>query len=315
MSRRVGFRFRRRRHNSGRRFNFTLKGRQGKPYRIALYCVGGLLALIAAFTVLLPKNQLMNTAEMQRIVDRGVLVVGVRDDTPGFSLGGRGLEIELAEKFAEYLLPETESESAAKLVVVSGQTAATKLQDGSIDAAIALMQKGASSKYAYSYAYFTDVCIVAVLPGNENLPLDQITIGYVQNTAGANVLESYIDEHETKVRRTLIDRIRGVTPELPADAITYTKKAYASYPDLLTALREGRIEGAVLTGVYAKRYSGEYEFSVHNTELGKVEYAIASSADAPAIAQLADVFIYELEQSGELDTLLKKYGLDGLNNP
>ena len=180
----------------------------------------------------------MNTAEMKRIVDRGVLVVGVRDDTPGFSLNGEGLEIELAERFAVYLLPNTEAGSAAKLVTVSGQTAATKLQDGTIDIAIAMMQKGASSKYSYSYAYFTDTCIVAVRAGNESKPLEEMMIGCVQNTAGANVLKNYIDEHETKVRRTLLDRIRGVTPELPANAVTYTKQNFASYPDMLIALSE-----------------------------------------------------------------------------
>lgn len=310
----MGIRAKRRRQNS-RILGITLKGREGKPYRIALYCAAAAAALLAAILFLRPKNQLMNTAEMKRIVDRGVLVVGVRDDTPGFSLNGEGLEIELAERFAVYLLPNTEAGSAAKLVTVSGQTAATKLQDGTIDIAIAMMQKGASSKYSYSYAYFTDTCIVAVRAGNESKPLEEMMIGCVQNTAGANVLKNYIDEHETKVRRTLLDRIRGVTPELPANAVTYTKQNFASYPDMLIALSEGRIDGAVLTGVYAKRYGGEFTFSVHKTVLGKVEYAITASADEPAIAQLADVFLYELRKSGELDELLEKYGLSELNNP
>lgn len=314
MARRIGVRARRRRQKT-KLLNLTLKGREGKPFRIALYCVAGIALLIVAFVFLRPKNQLMNTAEMKRIVDRGVLVVGVRDDTPGFSLGGEGLEIELAERFAEYLFPNAEAGTAVKLVTVSGPTASTKLSDGSIDVAIALMQKDASTKYAYSYPYFTDNCIIAVQAGSENLPLEQMTLGCVQNTAGENVLDSYIGEHETKVERTLLDRIRGVTPELPANAVTYTKKEYASYPDLLIALREGRIDGAVLTGVYAKRYESEFTFSVHNTVLGKVEYAITASADEPAIAQLADVFLYELRQSGELDALLEKYGVSDLNTP
>ena len=47
----------------------------------------------------------------------------------------------------------------------------------------------------------------------------------------------------------------------------------------------------------------------HETSLGNVEYAIASAADEPAVAQLAELFIYDLQKSGELDALLKKYGL------
>ncbi len=289
--------------------NASPRGEGGKYLRVILV-IAAVIALIVITAVLgKPKNQLMNAAEMKRISDRGVLIVGVRDDVPGFAFEGEGLEIELAMLFADYLLPETESDAAAKLVTVSGQTAATKLSDGSIDVAIALMEKDASSKYAYSYPYYTDTCIVAVNEGGEHAPLTDITIGYVQNTAGANVLNRYISKHETKVERSLIDRIRGITPELPEDAVVFTKKAFASYPDMLTALREGRIGGAVLTGVYADRYRGEFSFSVHDTELGKVEYAITASADEPAAAQLADVFIYELRQSGRLDQLLEKYGL------
>ncbi len=310
MSRRVGFRFRGRKRNSGLLNGITLRGQKGKPFRIALYVLAAIAVIVVGAVLNKPKDQLMNAAEMKRISDRGVLVVGVRDDTPGFALDGEGLEIELARLFADYLLPETEADAAAKLIVVSSQTASTKLSDGSIDAAIALMQKGASSKYAYSYPYYTDSCRVAVNEGAEDMPLDQMVIGYVQNTAGQNVLNSYIDAHETKVERSFIDRLRGRTPELPPDAVTFTKQAFASYPDMLNALRERRIDGAVLTGVYAERYGGEYDFTFHSTELGKVEYAIASSADEPAIARLADVFIYDLRRSGQLDELIRKYGLD-----
>ena len=309
MRRRKGLRFGRHRQNKRLRINFTLKGREGRPFRIALYVIAAVVLVILLGRFFRPKVQLMNTAEMQRITDRGVLIVCVRDDTPRFAYDGEGLEIELARLFADYLLPETETDAAAKLVIVSSQTASTKLSDGTIDVAIALMQKGASSQYSYSYSYYTDTCIVAVRSGDEDVPLDSITIGYVQNTAGANVLSSYIDSHETKVERTLIDRLRGTTPELPAGAVTFTKQAFASYPDMLKALETGRIGGAVLTGVYAARYENEYSFSKHRIELGKVDYAITSTSDEPAIAQLADVFIYDLKESGKLDELLKKYGL------
>ena len=308
MSRRLGFRPRKHKRNTGGA-GVSLRGREGKPFRIALYCVVGVLFVIALLFLGRPKDQLMNSAEMRRITDRGVLVVGVRDDIPSFALNGEGLEVELAKLFAEYLFPESGGETAVKLVTVSGQTASTKLSDGSIDAAIALMQKGASSKYAYSYSYYTDVCRVAVRPGLEDTPLDELNIGCVQNTAGANVLARYIDEHETKVERTLIDRLKGRTPELPADAVTFTKTVFASYPDMLKALSEGRIDGAAMTGVYIERYGGSGGFTLHKTQLGTVDYAIAVSADEPAIARLADVFLYELRQSGRLGELLTEYGL------
>lgn len=286
----------------------TLRGERGRALRILLYCVLSLAALIAAVYLLKPEKQLMNSAEVRRITDRGMLTVGVRSDIPGFSMDGEGLETELAEKFARFLLPEN-AENPVKLVTVSAQTASTKLSDGSIDVAIALMQRGASSKFAYSYPYFTDKCRIAVKRGAGEKPLDQMLIGYVQNTSGARVLLSYIDAHETKVETSLIDRLRGIKKELPEDAVTFDKKAFASYPDMLTALSGGIIDCAVLPGVYAELYSKSFDFALTDEPLGSIEYSIAASADEPAIASLADVFIYELRRSGELDKLMEKYSL------
>jgi ABC-type amino acid transport substrate-binding protein len=225
------------------RLNFTLRGEKGKPVRIALCCAAGLVLLVLLAALLKPRTQLMNTPEIQRIRERGVLAVGVRDDMPLFAEGGEGFEIELAQKFAAYLLPDTAGDAAAKLITVNGKTASTKLSDGTIDAAVALMPRGASSKYVYSYPYYTDTCSVLVKSGSETTPLNELVIGFVQGTAGETRLKKYIDAHETKVERTLIDRLKGRTPELPADAIVFTTKAFASYPELFDALARGTVAG------------------------------------------------------------------------
>lgn len=78
-----------------------------------------------------------------------------------------------------------------------------------------------------------------VKSGSETTPLNELVIGFVQGTAGETRLKKYIDAHETKVERTLIDRLKGRTPELPADAIVFTTKAFASYPELFDALARG----------------------------------------------------------------------------
>lgn len=310
MSRRIGVRIGGKKRNR-RKFNFSLKGDEGRRNRRVLIIALALIAAVAAIILLKPKNQLMHSAEMRRIVDNGVLVVGVRGDVPHFAENGEGFEIELAGLFARYLLPDTGSESAVKLVRVSGATAETKLSDGSIDAAIALMQKGASGKFAYSYPYYSDVCVAAVLEGNENKPVVDMLIGYVQNTSGANALTKYVSARETKVERTLIDKIFGRKAELPENAVVCNRKAFASYPDMLTALKNGSIDCAAIPGVYFERYREEYGIKAHTESFGNIDYAIAVSSDEPAIAQLADVFIYELKQSGALDDLLNKYELKG----
>ena len=67
------------------RLNFTLRGEKGKPVRIALCCAAGLVLLVLLAALLKPRTQLMNTPEIQRIRERGVLAVGVRDDMPLFA--------------------------------------------------------------------------------------------------------------------------------------------------------------------------------------------------------------------------------------
>lgn len=306
--------FRSGKHHKRLRLNFSLRGEKGKPVRIALCCAAGLVLLVLLAMLFKPQTQLMNTPEIQRIRERGVLTIGVRDDMPGFAEGGDGLEIELAKRFAAYLLPDVPADAAVKLVTVNSKTAATKLSDGTIDAAAALMPRGTSSKYVYSYPYYTDTCSVLVKSGSETTPLNALVLGYVQGTSGETRLKKYIDAHETKVERTLLDRLKGRTPELPADAITFTTKAFASYPELFDALAHGTISGAAVTGAYCTKYSEDISangFIRHETDLGSVEYAITAAADEPAVAQLAELFIYDLQKSGELDALLQKYGLSG----
>ena len=292
------------------KMNITLKGDRGKPLRIAVLMIAAIVVLVLAANIFRPKVQLQNTPEYNRIQELGVLTVGVLDDMPGFSDNGEGFEVELAKRFAQYLLPDSEGDAAIKLVTVTDMTASTKLSDGSVDAVFARMQKGGSSRFSYSYAYYTDECVVAI-PGNaDEKPLNEMVIGYVQSSASQSVLNTYISEHKTTVKQSFIDKLLKRKVELPPDAITFTTKAFASYPDMLLALSKGSIDGAAIAKVYLNRYSEGYDFKIHSTTLGSIGYSLACSSDEPAIAQLADMFIYKLRESGELDEMLSKYGLE-----
>lgn len=292
-----------------RKGNLTLKGRRGKPLRIVLYIVAAILVAAVSISLLRPRVRLENTAEIRQIREIGVLNVGVMDDIPGFSEGGQGLEIELAELFSAYLLPDTEPGAAVKFTIVTDKTASTRLSDGTVDAVFALMRRGSSSRFSYSYAYYTDECVIAIPEGSEEKPIDEMTIGYVRGSASGAVLNEYISAHETKAEQSLVDKLLKRTVELPADAVTFTTKVFASYPDMLSALENGRIDGAAIARVYLNKYADEFSFSVHSVSVGDIEYALACSSDSSAIAQLADMFIYELKQDGGLDALLIKYGL------
>lgn len=291
------------------RINISFKGERGKPLRIALYSVAAIFLLVLAANIFRPRVQLENTAEVTRIHDQGVLSVGVMDDMPGFSENGEGIEIELAKLFAEYLLPDTNPDAAVRFEIVTDKTAVTKLSDGSVDVVLALMRKGGSSRFSYSYPYYSDECLVAMRKNSKEAPLNEMLIGYVQDSASETALNNYISTHKTKVEQSFIDKLLKREKELPDDAITFETKAFASYPDMLLALNNGRIDGAALAGVYFNKYKSEYDLGVHSSTLGRIDYALACASDSPAIAQLADMLFYGLSESGELDELIKKYGI------
>ena len=70
----------------------SLKGREGRWLRRALIGVGVLILAVIAVKFFKPETQLMNTVEIQRIEQRGILKIGVRDDIPGFCQDGKGLQ-------------------------------------------------------------------------------------------------------------------------------------------------------------------------------------------------------------------------------
>lgn len=293
------------------KLNITFKGEAGKHWRRAAYSIAAIVALVLFAGILRPEVQLMNTAEMERISQRGVLTVGVLSDVPGFAENGQGLEIELAKRFAQHILPDTPVDTAVRFVAVTGATASAKLSDGSIDVAIALMDSGMGSSFSYSYAYYTDSCNLIVNAGDERTQLEALSIGYVQNTAAARLLLGYKDAVSEAEEPGLIERILGDENEATPPETVIDTRAFASYPDLINALRRGNISAAAVSGVYCSKYAleSEFEYNEYGALLGTVGYCIAASADEPALAQLADMFIYDLEKSGELDSMLEKYGL------
>ena len=281
-----------------RHVKFTLKGRDGRIFRIGLGVLCGMFALVLVLVIFRDEPQYMGSPEISQIEKRGVLRVGVRDDMPGFGQDGEGLEIELATLLAQRILPDKAYGSGIEFVPVNLKSVGPKLDDGSIDVAVCLMRIDAyPSKYAYSSSYYTDPCYFLVTSGNEAMDLQGKVIGAVNDTYAATRLKSYVDKRST------------------ADDPYATIKYYASYPEMLMALGKGpiasggQIDAAALQDSYVRRYRDAYAFSIHQEPLGSVDYAFASSIDSPAIAGMANLMLREMKKDGSLQALLEKYGL------
>lgn len=279
----------------------TLVGDEGMLWRTILIGAGILALIIVLIVVSRPEPQLMSSLEIQSVEERGILRVGVREDVPKLSDDGEGIEVALAQLLAKRMLPHLPGESAVKLVTVSSATAGARLDDASIDAAIALLEKDASPKYLYSDAYYQEPARFLVREGMESDPIHNITVGCIQASpwmssssgdklpsAGQKLLTAYVEAH-------------------PSDGIAI--KTFASYDDLLTALQNGTIGAAVMTDLYMNMYRESYTFSVSPAVLGNVEYAMAVSTDSPAFIQLFNLMLSEMKADGSLLALYREHGL------
>ena len=303
------------------RFNFkiTFTGYEGRWWRRGAAALGVLLLIVIAAIVMRPEAQIMGSVEISRIRDRGILYVGVRSDVPAFNEKGSGAEIELAKLLAARMLPD--ADDPIKFFDCTSKTVSTKLSDGSIDAAIALLPNGKNRSYAYSYPYYTDNVYLVTLKSElrSAQPID-LKIGYVQDTPSADVLSDYKNEVTAVKEKTILEKIFGKPDEEyvveQEKQLDITK--YGSFKEMIDALMRGDIDAAVMAGayvnkyfvVYSAEYTGRAKYYLNDTVIGTVEYCFVSSSDEPALMQLADMMIYDMQRDGSLYTLLARYGLE-----
>lgn len=289
-----------------KKFKLVIKNKE-LIKKIAVFSLIGIVALTILLVILMPRRQLLNTPEMLKVKDRGSLSVGILSDMPGFSDGGAGLEIELAAELAGYVLEGENKLELVNFVPVNSKTVGAKLDDGTIDVAICMMQQNDNAgKFAYSRSYYTDNCNFLIRKGTEtDLDLKGKIIGAVSGSYSAKLLATYFANLKE------------------GDTEYAVIKYYASYPEMLAALaREKRtptlqdtedtfygIDAAVISGSLARKYSGEYEFDYHQKIYAQMHYAIASSLDSPAIIDFANMMLEAMLKDGMLENLKAVYGL------
>ncbi|MBQ2661796.1 MAG: transporter substrate-binding domain-containing protein [Clostridia bacterium] len=265
------------------RLNSFLRDTDPKLLRRGIFAI---LALIVIVIILFAQNtepQLLNTEEITAVREKGVLTVGVLDEIPLFSDDGEGLEIELAMLLAEKILPEMTGGAGVSFYNVTTTSISSHLSDGTIDVAIALMKKGQDANCVYSDAYYTDKIGLAVLTGQKHMGFKNTTIGYV---------------------------FEGKKMAIPEELSEFAKKnnanlkAYAGYDDMLRDLTLKKIDACLMYGVYANKYKAEYTFELSETTLGYVEYAIATSKNTPAFAEISNIMLKEIKENGKLSALL-----------
>jgi len=259
--------------------------------RVPNYRLWLLIALPVAVIVLLlvflrPSDSLLSSPEIARAQRLGVLHVGVRTDAPGFAEDGEGLEVEIARRIAERMFPDTDPAIALELTPVTYYTALPRLAEGDIDLALAEIWSADDTGYAYSGAYYKDSVRLVCRNGSESEELTGQNVGLIKGSAADHAWNSF-----------------GVKHPKATQAVYY-----ASYPDLVIALKAGKIEfiGAAGAEVPALLKEG---LSLHRQTLGYVQYVAASQADSSAFALFADLTIQDMIKDGSMQNLISEYGL------
>ncbi len=257
--------------------------------RLRVLLVAAPVVIVALLLIFLrPANQLLNMPELLRAERLGVLRVGVRTDMPGFSYNEEGLEVSIAREVAKRIFPELSPEVTLELTPVTAYTALPKLNSGEIDLAFAQVWDTSDTQYAYSVPYYKDSVRLICRKGDERAALTGGLIGMIEGSAAEYVWKAYAQKQEY--------------------SSTEDFQYYASYPDLIAALKAGKITFIVACGAQLRQLVNE-GLSLHETEIGSVGYVAASYADSSGFAMMADAVIQDMEADGTLQTLISQYSL------
>ena len=244
-----------------------------------------------------------NPSDVQEIIDRGTLKVGVKNVTKGFGYEDpatgeySGLEISLAKKLAESLGVEVE------FTPVTAATRTALLDSGDIDCVIATFTITDERKNSWDFTtpYYTDHVGVLVenSSGIKNLAdLKDKTVGVSSGSTSAKSLV------EAMIKAGVIsgDGYDAKTFD-PATWTTGVKfKQYDDYPAISTALSAGDVDAFCVDKSILAIYNTDGRSYIEE-EFAPQEYGIATKKGS-GLSKVAEDFVQKSLNDGTIDTLI-----------
>ncbi|MGW8381323.1 transporter substrate-binding domain-containing protein [Streptococcus parasuis] len=236
-------------------------------------------------------TELSNSDQVQAIIERGVLRVGVKQDVPNFGYKNpdtnkfEGMEIDIARKIADELGVDIE------FTPVTAQTRGPLLDNGQVDMVIATFTITDERKLLYNFTtpYYTDAVGFLVNKDsgiNDIEALDGKNIGVAQGSNTRTLISELADKYGVKVNYTEL----------------------GSYPELSVSLRAHRIDAfsvdqSILSGyVSSKSQLMDYSFSASN-------YGIATKLSNTELNDYLNSLIEEWTGDGSLQDIYDANGL------
>lgn len=234
---------------------------------------------------------LSNSDQVQAIIDRGVLRVGVKQDVPNFGYLNpdtsefEGMEIDIARKIADELGVDIE------FTPVTAQTRGPLLDNGQVDMVIATFTITDERKLLYNFTtpYYTDAVgfLINKDSGITDIEdLDGKNIGVAQGSNTRTLISELADKYGIEV--------------------SYTE--LGSYPELSVSLRAHRIDAfsvdqSILSGyVSSKSQLLDFSFSASN-------YGIATKLSNTDLNDYLNSLIEEWTTDGSLQAIYDANGL------
>ena len=248
------------------------------------------------------------SADVQAIIDRGVLKVGVKNAVKGFSfqdtLTGEytGLEDSLAEMIAEHLGVDVE------FTTVTAATRGELLDSGDIDCVLATftITEERRKSWDFSTPYYTDYVSVLVEDSSGIKALADLkdkVVGVSSGSTSARALvQEMIDEGVITGEGFNADTFNADTWK---DGISF--RQYDDYPAISTALSAGEVNGFCVDKSILAIYKTEGR-SYIDAEFSPQEYGVATKKDS-GFSAVCDELVTGWLSDGTIDGLIKENGL------
>ncbi|MDA8228750.1 MAG: transporter substrate-binding domain-containing protein [Desulfitobacterium hafniense] len=263
-------------------------------FMVSILLVGSLLAGCGSTTSSKTDNTASGPKDVNAIKSRGVLKVGVKVDVPKFGYKDPqtnktdGFEIDLAREMAKKIVGDS---NKLELSPVTAKTRGPLLDSGDVDMVIATFTITEERKQSYNFTdpYYIDGVglLVKKAGGYQSLKdLNGKKIGVAQSATSKKAVQAEADKLGIKI----------------------TFQEFATYPEIKTALDSGRVDAFSVDRSILYGYLDDSTVILPD-KFSPQEYGIATKKGNDGLAKLFNDTVNELKKSGELDKLIKKWGL------
>lgn len=240
-----------------------------------------------------PAPQAQVAPDIKAIQGRGVLKAGVKVDVPKFGYKDPktekidGFEIDLVRAIAKKILGDA---NKIELTAVNAKTRGPALDNGEIDLVVATFTVTEERKQSWNFSdtYYQDAIGLLVKKGGVQgfKDLNGKKIGVAQSATTKKALQSEAEKAGIKVEFL----------------------EYVTYPEIKAALDAARVDAFSVDGAILAGYVDD-KTTILPDRFSPQDYGIASKKGNDGLAKLVNETVTEMKKNGELENLLKKWGL------